>query len=121
MNRSKKNASIIKIRYKTFTYFSDTQTPRKYDYYYSRQAKFPAAVATKFYTVTPIILGTRKGECFMSPFNRLQFWGGSHISGKFVNPWIILILCVFPYGLEHKLQMNILEYIFNSQLKSLHN
>ena len=54
-----KNVSIIKIRYKTFAYFSDILTPQKCDDYYSRQAKLPAAVRTNFCKVKPSILGTQ--------------------------------------------------------------
>ena len=54
-------------------YFSDILTLLKCDDHYSRQAKLPAAVTTTIFMVKLIILGTLEGECFMSPFNCLQF------------------------------------------------
>jgi hypothetical protein len=44
--------------------------------------------ATKFFTVTPIIVGPHYGPCFMSPFWHLEFWDlFPEFLGKFVHPW----------------------------------
>ena len=71
MNKSKTSIDN-KLRHISSTYFSDTLTPPTCDDYHSRHAKLSRAVAIKFYTVVPIILGTQYGDT-KSQFYCLQF------------------------------------------------
>jgi hypothetical protein len=50
------------------------------------------------------------------PSNVYNFEVAPRYLENLLNPRFILLVCTFPYGLERKVQMNILEYIFNSQL-----
>jgi hypothetical protein len=51
-----------------------------------------ATVETKFYAVAPNICKFSRWTCFMSPFQHLEFFGGSYIFGEFSCPWAKVLI-----------------------------
>jgi hypothetical protein len=58
-----------------------------------------------------VFVGTQVVTCFVSPFWRLEFWGGPQTVQKFVNPWYTVTYVLWP--MVPTFQTNLMPLILN--------